>query len=115
MKAPQYSYEIGQRVLLFGLLGLGIGFVFATGVLDLLPSRTGRRRPTSYFEGMTVDHYLSNFVWFSIVGLLAGAILGVILGFVAARDRASRYADEQSGLAQSAEEDVPKSATDREG
>jgi hypothetical protein len=46
---------------------------------------------------------------------LAGAILGVILGFVAARDRASRYADEQSGLAQSAEEDVPKSATDREG
>ena len=85
MNTRHHRAEIIVTALLGALAGLFVGFVWGSGILEVLPSRHDLGNKVSAIDNLTADQYQDRMFEFAIVGTFAGAVVGAATGFYTVR------------------------------
>ena len=89
MSTRHHRAEILISALLGALAGLFVGFVWGSGLLDMVPSRHELSQKPSELDRMSEDDYRARIIRFAIGGVLAGTAAGAATGFYTVRRKDS--------------------------
>lgn len=85
MNTRHHRAEIVITALLGALAGLFVGFVWGSGILEVLPSRHDLGSKVSAIDTLTADQYQDRMFEFALIGTLAGTVVGAATGFYTVR------------------------------